>query len=345
MRWNCSPNLFTTNIGTINEKIDFTVQIINENELNIQKMEIWHNFDGYWKETQLKSIQLISLNNNLNVYSFNGSFIPSKLGLHEYTFKCTLSDATIIWSNQFQKNGKLFISDSKTLTLQCTDVLMGIDPQWFTPMDVPVDVQIDVPLSDGLLANKSHTHRSKTNLHRQIKLMGHLIFPVDTAYWARIFPIGLINSFSLIRKNVFWLEPNTYLGSDKPTCFFSFQRTDHLTVVLIPLAKEGVCTMLLPQKDASIGVQINLEAGNDGLARIFVVVGDMSPLELCHLAMQSISPSTMTPPENSLLGRSEWYDYLGYVVLLKLNVEKDCARGTCFIKILLTWVFYLQYHI
>ncbi|KXS15143.1 glycoside hydrolase family 36 protein [Gonapodya prolifera JEL478] len=128
------------------------------------------------------------------------------------------------------------------------------------------------------------------DLHNEnVVLSGVLRFPVESAYWARLIPVGLVNHFGLIRKNAWWLEPNLYRGSDKPTQFFLFERSDHLFVVLIPLTVNGVASAILPQRDSTIGVQVTLEEGHDGRARIYVMVATgKSPAQIVSFAMERV---------------------------------------------------------
>lgn len=192
------------------------------------------------------------------------------------------------WAGSFQKNGKVFVTDAEPkFSLKPTDVLLGIDPAWFVndsgPEIPPDDPQAET--ASNVLNNADHRHAMEEEI---VVLSGYLQFPVETAYWARIFPVGLVNCLGLIRRNVWWLEPNTYLGSEKPTVFFLFERSDRMFVLLIPLTMNGVSAAILPQKDASVGVQITLEHNNDGQARIFVMVGSGRPHLLVEKAVSRI---------------------------------------------------------
>jgi hypothetical protein len=241
----------------------------------------------------------------------------------------------IWWAGSFQKNGKVFVTDAeRKASLKSTDVLLGIDPAWFISDDVserPVTTPSPPP-SEG---SPSPTDSKFSSAHGTdiVVLSGHLQFPVETAYWARIFPVGLVNCLGLIRRNVWWLEPNTYLGSDKPTVFFLFERSDRMFVLLIPLTMNGVSAAILPQKDASVGVQITLEHNNDGQARIFVMVGSGQPHMLVERAMVQIrrllrksSLGTVPMPVANVVRQPVdrlapmWYDRLGWVLEMDLGL-------------------------
>lgn len=292
--------------------------------------------------------------------------VTFSFGNQEFTVRAIYYDRgreDVWWAGTFQKNGKVFVTDAEPkAALKSTDVLLGIDPTWFINDDDtprPQTSSPSPPPPEGLPHSPTDSKLSPGNgvTGDVVVLSGYLQFPVETAYWARIFPVGLVNCLGLIRRNVWWLEPNTYLGSDKPTVFFLFERSDKMFVLLIPLTMNGVSAAILPQKDASVGVQVTLEHNNDGQARIFVMVGSGKPHLLVERAVARIrrllrrhSPehaSSLPSPTGRRRierGPPAWYDRLGWVSAelcgKSLGFEGRPSKSPSFLR-MCTWnMFY-----
>ncbi|KAI9008591.1 raffinose synthase or seed imbibition protein Sip1-domain-containing protein [Hyaloraphidium curvatum] len=335
------PPLNTTTLAHLNEPLTVLVQLVfldGRAPERVTRVELWSNLPrGYeWSAlelAELSNVEVSGLPDGAAVFSYRGTVAPPKIGFHEFTVRAFYYDRgrdDVWWAGTFQKNGKVFVTDAEPkASLKSTDVLLGIDPAWFVHDDLPPapgrpssrGSAASPPPPEALPASPTDSKLSTGRRGGVVVLSGYLQFPVETAYWARIFPVGLVNCLGLIRRSVWWLEPNTYLGSEKPTVFFLFERSDHMFVLLIPLTMNGVSAAILPQKDASVGVQITLEQNNDGQARIYVLVGAGKPHQLVHKAMARIRrllngqepPSEPIVPMEMRAGdrAPAWFDRLG----------------------------------